>query len=237
MSTTEEMMKKMLELSEAQAKSNKEFQATMQATMQQFQQGMMENLTRLSVAGGKGKDDSDDDDDSGTTVNEEDLESMPRKQFMELITNGIIKHIDKTIKPLKGEIASTKETTVREKVMAEVKELKSGRGKDFDEWKAELTDLIKNNPLLSASDAYDLVRARNPQKADEMDKKFFQGKYVKQESKGDEGSEGNRKPRFGGMRNGSGKDDERPTNLDAKQSAEAAWEEVMSDLPADILTG
>ena len=88
---------------------------------------------------------------------------------------------------------------------------------DFMEWRAEISELVKDNPRLSVTRAYTIARAEHPEKTKDMDKKY---------SKAD-----TPKPSFTGFTptRGGGRG-EGATRMKFSEAAEKAYDEVLAGL-------
>jgi len=187
---------------------------------------------------GSGSDEPDGTNDPLSNLDPDSLETLSRKEFMDVITNTITASIEKQIlKPLKQELQQTKEETVRERFQREINELKTSGGvKDFDEWKDEMRDLIARHPTLSVKELYNLARFNNPEKAKQLDEKYTNG-TGDNPSEGNNGGNGNGSGQrgFTGFRPGSGGPTKKVSNMSKADAATAAWDEVMQNVDLEAL--
>lgn len=120
---------------------------------------------------------------------------------------GVDKKVDETSAELtKKEIAS------------QIKELSTAHP-DFWDWREEMAALVKSNPYLTPAQVFKLARIDNPEKVDELAKKYTK----KDEKKGSDEEDV-----FGGLMPTSGRSAKAGSKkLNAKEAASAAWDEIM----------
>ena len=156
------------------------------------------------------------------SVSSADLETMSRTDFAEHLMNQVVGRLqDDIIKPLTQKVGAVEEDTEKTKAQRLI-DRASGEHKDFWDWKEEIGEEIRKNPYSDPEDAYLLVRAKNPDKASEMDKKY---------NPPEEEPEGDKPKGFGGLTPTSGQT--APSeNMTRDEAAEAAWNDTMAALEA-----
>ena len=151
-----------------------------------------------------------------------DLEQLDRKQFAQLMISTTANALKAEMNNLLGGVddrisglAERFESKNAEEQIGKV----SGNNPDFWEWSGEIKTLLKENPTLSVSRAYNLAKTENPEKATKLSKQ-----YNKSETKDQS---------FFGLTptstrtRGTGK-------MTQKEAAEKAFENVMGNLSAAL---
>jgi len=156
------------------------------------------------------------------TLEDSDLEALPRKDFMALMFKNMGDMLDDKLKPVTEKIDLSDASAVKNSIRQQVEKFQDSH-KDFTDWKPELAAKIKANPGMSIDDAYVLVRSGDPDKAKELDIKFADGDINGPGKKKGEGKE------FGSMRSSTGDRSEQRHDMDADEAADAAWDEVMGE--------
>ncbi len=169
---------------------------------------------------------ADEDNDQTEDV---DLESLSRNELVNHLEKGFGKTLSKALKPILDRLESTSTDVETDRVRREFTKAKEDFP-DFMEWKDEMREIITAHPELSAEDIYLLARAKNPEKVKEVDEKL-------EEDKGEEGEKklSERKRAFGGLTPTSGTSLEKDGKKQPKEAATAAWDEVMGQVPEELL--
>lgn len=148
-----------------------------------------------------------------------ELESLSRGDFAKYLMNAfseMLKHeMGQTVGELQKNVQGVQQTTVASEMKREIEKLESEK-KDFWDWKSEMIELRKENPNLSISRLYALARAENPDKAQELDKKYTP-------PPADEGKP--KEPAFGGFFPSSMNTEEN-TSMKPDEAATKAWDDT-----------
>jgi hypothetical protein len=169
------------------------------------------------------KEDEDEEDNEESV----DMETLTRAQFAQLVTDRIIKAVNKqVVSPLSDKMNTLSSSVEARAINSQVKELAVQR-KDFWEWKEEMVTLAQRHRSLSPEELYDMARLKDPAKAKEMDKKF--------KMNGDDEEEGKGKPiklSFGGLPPSGSTGGKKTENsrMAPKEAGEAAWEATVKAL-------
>lgn len=169
---------------------------------------------------------STNDDDPGDDEDDVDLEKMSRAELMKYMSSAIIKDVNKALKPVAQRLDEITSTTERSAVAAQVDKARA-KYEDFDEWKAEINQLHKENPGLNVDRLYTLARAENPDKVAELTAK------AKEQS---EKSGGDKKPFLGltPTSTNSADDNDDDGRMSPQDAATAAFDEAFKDIPEEL---
>lgn len=154
-------------------------------------------------------------------LDDDDLERMDRKGFL----NVIMKGVEKAIAPIKQEV-DAKVSDVSSRVSnsdlrAEVEAVKKAHP-DIEEWKDEILKIAEATPGLSVRRMITLAKSENPEKVEELSKdERFQPKDAGTEQKGG---------KYGGLTPSGGGTSDTPTDMSKDDAAEKAWENTMADV-------
>lgn len=159
---------------------------------------------------------------------EPDLESMSRKELIAYMEKKFGSTVEKALKPLKDNVDSTSAEAQRERINRQVNEA-AQKHADFWEWTDEMRGKAKTHPSLSVEELYTLVRHENPEKAKQIDTKMAEKEADKKKETQPE------TPRFGGLTPTSGTKTQKTEKMDSKTAAQAAWDEVMSQVPKEFI--
>lgn len=195
------------------------------------QENFQSNLSGLLDKIGKG-DDDDDSSSRNPTYNDDDLETMSRKEFLGVITSSITKDLKPVFEDVRKEINATRTESAKDRVIREYKELKSEK-KDLDQWQEEIKIQLKKNPSLSIGEAYTLARSGDNEKAKKMDEEFKMGSFAETDSKDGKNKEGG----FGGMRPDAGSRSEQRSDMTKEESSEKAWDDIFGGREQELLAG
>ncbi len=150
------------------------------------------------------------------------LETLPRTQFMDVITKRITKSLEKSVlASLKDEIGQLRTNVTTSNVQ---KQLDSALTKfpDLLEYKDEMMDLAKRHPTLSPTDLYHLAKNEAPaEKIAEVAKKF---------PAAGEGAAAPKKINFGGFLPSNGSGSEGNSKMAPTEAAASAWDSVVAEL-------
>lgn len=186
-------------------------QAAINQTLGEFAKGL-EALSKPREAP-KNEDTSGDDD--------VDLETMDRKSFAAHLTGKLKGIVEESLKPLGERFGKLDEKIDAQGLSVMIKDFQKDHP-DFFEWKPEMRALLQENPTLTPARAYALVRAESPDKAKQLDKKY--GLFKEPARKNGENNLMSLFP------TGSGSATKGNAKMTPVQAAEAAWDEVMSNL-------
>lgn len=168
----------------------------------------------------------EDGDEEPEEVN---LEGLSRDQLVKHIDKSFTKAIAQALKPIQERLENTSTDAEVDRVKREFAKAKDDFP-DFMDWKDEMRDIISAHPDLSAESIYLLARAKNPDKAKEIDEKLQEGKSGDKEKELSE-----RKRAFGGLTPTSGTSEQKDGKKQPKDAAQAAWNEVFAGIPDDVL--
>lgn len=198
---------------------------TLAKSQANLQKSVQESLGALSTSikdlaeRGAGKQGSADDADEDDLLADADLENLSRKDFLSVIMGNMDKMLKNFGKSVEDKVTNVSSRLDNKDIELEFKEV-TAKYKDFTEWGPEIKKLINESPGLSLERAYKLARQEFPDKAKEVDEKFKDPNDGK-----DKKSTG-----FGGLTPTSGRSTDKPTDMDPKDAAEAAWDETMADM-------
>lgn len=169
------------------------------------------------------------DDDDISEAKDFDVERVSRAELVAHIDKRFSMALAKGLKPIMDRLESNSTDVETDRVRTEFAKAQADHS-DFMEWKEEMRAIITDHPGLSADAIYKLARANDPTKAAEIDEKAKEGK-------GEEGEKARseRRRAFGGLMPTSGVSLEKDGKKQPKEAASAAWEEVMGQVPADVL--
>lgn len=194
----------------------------------------MEKLNEKIDANKAAQDDLDggEPDDGGSDgkddpLSDSDIEQMTRPEYtrylMAQFKQEVNNAINSSVKPLEEKVETQANDVYTKELKAQVATLED-KNKDFWDWKNEISEFVKINPLMKIGDAYELAKIRNPDKLTKLNEKY------KDSSAGDENKGGKEhKPGFGGMKPNGGGTTAPATNLTAEQAAEVAFDEVFAN--------
>ncbi|KKL70313.1 hypothetical protein LCGC14_2106150 [marine sediment metagenome] len=184
-----------------------------------------QNAARVAAAKAAAEDKDDDDIDD----EDFDVERVSRTELVSHLDKRFARSINKALKPIIDRLETTSTDAETDRVRREFAKAKEDFP-DFMEWKEEMRDIITAHPELSAEDIYLLARAKDPKKVKEIDDKS--GEDKKEE---DEKELSKRKQAFGGLTPTSGKSIEKDGKKQPKEAATAAWDEIMGQVPKELL--
>lgn len=153
------------------------------------------------------------------------LELMSRAELVQHVMSQIGDIIEDKVKPLSENITKVDQGVRTSEAQ---KQLKAAMKKhpDFLEWKEEIQELVGRVSGLSPEEAYDMVRYRNPKKAQELDEKYKSEEEKKKEEEAKKKKEKKANP-FGGLTPTSGEVTEEDGKKHSKEdAAELAWQKV-----------
>lgn len=104
-----------------------------------------------------------------------DFDSMTQGELAAHITGSVMKafeaKINDILAPITAQINDVRQSAATRDVTQEVAALRESN-KDFNDWKDEMVSLAKQHPTLGIKQLYNLVRADNPAKAGELDRRY-----------------------------------------------------------------
>lgn len=104
-----------------------------------------------------------------------DFDLMTQGELAAHITGSVMKafeaKINDILAPITAQINDVRQTAATRDVTAEVATLRASNA-DFNDWKDEMVSLAKQHPTLGIKQLYNLVRADNPAKAGELDRRY-----------------------------------------------------------------
>lgn len=168
-----------------------------------------------------------DDKKAKPETEPEDLEAMPKKDFMDLIIGKVGELMEGKLTQLSTKLDSTITSVNRKFLTEEVTEF-ADKHKDFRDWEPELNAISKNHPTLTVKDLYNLARAQNPDKAKELD--------VKYNPPADDARANARLTLFGGLQPStktqtSGGDGKGEKKMTIDEALNAAWDGAVESFP------
>lgn len=200
---------------------NKAFQA-IQAMATAYQElkkdisSLKETISSGEPSGGKGQPGDDEGDDG----NVEFLSNTQLLSKMEARTRAILEEI---VRPLKEQVEGVSHNISSKNVADQVAAARS-KHKDFNDWLHEIKTVAEEMPGITAEDAYVVAKARNPEKAKELDQKYNPPKDKDKEgdplSKLFGGFEPNSKGT--GSKDGEGK-------MDLRNALEQSFDEILAE--------
>jgi hypothetical protein len=175
------------------------------------------------------------EDDEGKTATQEpsgaELEGMSRKDFGEHLINRMSERVEGLVGKIDNKVELSQQERIRAELTSQVKQAVKDHV-DFEEWRPSIVEVMKRNPYLAVEEAYMLARAKEPDKAKELDAKYTKANGG--EGAGSDGSKSGQK--FGGMKSSSSTT-EKNQRMEPKDAAEAAWDEAIGTLEdASVLT-
>lgn len=209
-----------------------EFQSGMtalQKTMGDVGAGIQQLMTEARTSRATNTQ-QEENDDGGEVFDETALETMPRRQFMELLQQNFTKALEGSLKPLRDDISKVGITAQAGTMRAEAEKVMNDHP-DFVDFKDEMISLGGAHPTLGVRQLYNLARLEHPLKASELDKKYADDKKKKEKSAADvaEKTAKEKKKPFALTPDGS-TGETRNRKMNAPDAAKAAWDETVSRL-------
>ena len=167
-----------------------------------------------------------DDDDPG------DVETMSNKELTGHILKQVTKAVSELVKPLDSKISGVQSTTEEDRIRTEAVAI-AKEDPMFMEMREEMAEVAKSHPDLSVRDIYTLSKVNNPEKVEKLEKETKEKEdKVKKEA-------GESPEAFGGFLPGSGvkTSTEGDKKMSTKDAANKAFDDVMKDVPAHIISG
>ena len=174
---------------------------------------------------------ANDDNDDGDNFSDVNLESLSRNELVGHLDKRVEKAITKALKPLISHIKTSSNNLESDQIKRDFQNA-ANTYPDFMEWKEEMGGIISKHPELSAEDVYTLARSKNPEKVKEIDDKAAK---LTNEKKDEE--TGKVRKAFGGLTPTSGQFGTKETNKAPQDASNAAWDEVMGSVPAELIGG
>lgn len=181
-----------------------------------------------SAAGNTNSSDEGGDSDE-PDVDDEKLEEMPRRQFMDFMLRQVAKHMDTNLKEVKTAIQQVGTQTQRTALEAEANAF-AAKHEDFADFEQEMIAIARQNPGLSVARIYALAKVENPDKVKQVEEKYKKGK--EKEKGKEEGGNTPPPPRRNRASNGmspSGTGGSEPNRrMSAEDAAAKAWDEAVA---------
>lgn len=181
--------------------------------------GGIQQLNTIATA--RQQDTSQQNEEVGDTPdptdNEIDLESLSRRELVDLISKSTLSAIEKRIlAPLTKEIDDLKTNMTTKEFGGEIQSL-AGQNKDFWDFKEEMKTVSTQHPSMRPKEVYLLAKALNPDKAKELDRKYNPP----------QDKDNVRRPKFGGLApSGSGRASDKSKAMPVAEALEDAWNQV-----------
>lgn len=191
-----------------------------------FKESVEDEIKTLKKGSDKPKDKSDaatPPTASEATLDDAKLETMSRRQLVDLILGRVGKVVEEKIKPIGESLETTREETLRNDLKAQLKDA-SEKYEDFWSFRDETQAILKRHPDLSIEDAYHLAKSGNPEKVAKLEDE----RKVKEEEDRKDSKRDKESSKFGGFLPTSGVT-RRSEQMSPEEAAEAAWEEVGLD--------
>ena len=161
----------------------------------------------------------------------ENLEDMSREEFANYQTSRMIDQINaQVVNPLMGQINSLQQGIQKESANSTIEKM-TAKYADFTHWGNEVADKLESTPGLDMKEAYTLVRAANPSKAAELDKKFAKPDAAKPPQ---EQAKATPKTPDVSLRPNSGNTPAARTGNSFKEASSNAWNQHGVDLTAAL---
>jgi methylmalonyl-CoA mutase cobalamin-binding subunit len=166
-------------------------------------------------------------------ISDVELEGLSRRQFADYQLDKVKDVIEGALKPIHDGTKETQEQVAKAAIQQSLREAQASH-LDFAEWKNPIMAIAKAVPGITPEDAYQLARAKDPERAIEMDAKYgeVEGNDDTPGSGDDKGA--NDKPAPYGGTPPSGGTTEFATNMSQDDAATKAWDETMSHLPKEL---
>ena len=188
------------------------------------------SLETFSKSATPPKDETPPDDN---IFNDVDLEQLDRKQLIGLITKSITTEMQKTLGGITNDV-DTKINNLAErfeqKNAGEAVQRAAEANPDFWEWSTEIKQLLKENPTLTVSRAYNLAKSEAPKKVEELGKKYLKEEQGSTKVNRDFGL-------MGLTPTSSRSSGEKNSKMTFQQASEKAYEKVMDDLDEVLRSG
>lgn len=191
--------------------------------------GVKQTITELKEA--KPLPKNDDDEEEEEEVDDADLESMSRKDFLKVVVKAVESKLGKEIQSVKTSAQKTSEEVERDRIRTQVAEV-AEKNPDFWDWAEEVKSIANETPGISVKRAYALAKQENPEKAKQLAEKY-KAKDGDKHGSGDADKSGSKPRKLGGLLPTSGS--EAPSQkMDKRTAAEKAWDSVV---PSGALAG
>ena len=173
----------------------------------------------------RARDAADKDDDT-------DVETMSNKELSDHILKQVTKAVGQLVKPLSERITGVQSGTEEDRIRAEAIAI-AKEDPLFTQMGEEMAEVAKRHPDLSVRDIYSLAKINNPDKVNKLEE------ALKDEEEKKKSDAGEAPAAFGGFLPTSGVKSsiEGVGKMNAKEAANKAFDEVMKDIPAHILSG
>lgn len=182
-------------------------------TLATGQTSLQESITELSKSLASANAPKELDE---PTLDDNDLETMSRRDLIAHIQSQTEKRIKESLNPLTTQITGVSSKLDEAITSVTVKDFQATHP-DLMEWKSEIGSILREGRATKIEDAYSLARGDNPEKAKTVDQKF-----APRTTKAEVVSLG-----FRGFPGNTGKN----TRMTAQQAAEQAWEAATASMP------
>lgn len=195
----------------------------MQTSQKELLTFLKENSQSRGQGGQGGGDGNNQSQNKGTgnLFDGVNMEELDRPQFAAMILTKFEErlqhHLEGHTKNIEKQIGTVAETLHGDLASRQIEAAQKGRP-DFMEWRAEIANIVKENPGLNVVRAYTIARTENPTKAKQMDEKY------KEQPKGAGGRSFSMAPGGGGGRG------EGAQKMKFNEAVEKAWDEVTASL-------
>jgi hypothetical protein len=188
------------------------------AVNKSVQEGMKTALTEFNQSGNSKQEEEEEEHTSA--LSEDELDKMSRQDLVRHITDTMGQELKKILKPIDERISDTRNETERERLSRELAQVRAAHP-EFDQFKEEVSESVRQNPHLSIEDHLVLAKSKNPEKVQMIEKE----KAEKEEKE----KTSNVRP-FGGLTPTSGVKSEKSDKMTSSDAANAAWEEAMAEV-------
>lgn len=162
------------------------------------------------------------DDDKDDVIDPNVLETLPRAQFMDLITKRITKAMQKDIvAPLNEELHSLKNGLSSTQVEKMIEQAQA-KHPDFLEFQDEMLQLAKTHKTLTPLQLYNLAKADAP--AEKLEK------VAEKHKPADDGAKKPAAFSFGGLMPSNGGDGAENRRMAPNDAADDAWAKVVAEM-------
>jgi len=145
-----------------------------------------------------------------------DLETLSRRELVELIETKLISAVGDSVKPITDKISNLESNVNARTLQQQVNEARS-KYKDFDNFQQDMLGLHKQHPTLNVDQLYHEARRQFPDKA------------IKEEPP--KPPEPPKKEGFGGFfpSSAAARDPERKRNMGSREAVETAWQQIFGE--------
>jgi len=153
-----------------------------------------------------------------------DVDAMTNGELVEHITKQVSSSI---LTPIQKQLTDLSTRMEKDTLSTQINTA-AATYPDFWEYREEIQNRVKDNPNMSMDDAYHLALKDNKGKTEELARKRTE------DAAAAKAAEDAKKPAFAGLLPTSNLSSA-STKMQPKDAAQAAWDEVMADVPADMI--